>query len=178
MWTNPSLRFGRTPSNLVAALFLDDVCARDAIADLKLAGFGAGNIGVALSEEGKHARNRSGDATHGRPIPEGKHSVLWRLRHSIEHDVHSHGPGLSSREDASAAYGENPTYTEIDLVDTASGLGVAEDTIRLLDRDIGPNGVLILVDAGDRATEVEAMLEKNRGFLRTAMATERSRAAS
>ena len=69
-------------------------------------------------------------------------------------------------------------YTEIDLVDTASGLGVAEDTIRLLDRDIGPNGVLILVDAGDRATEVEAMLEKNRGFLRTAMATERSRAAS
>jgi hypothetical protein len=158
-------------------LFLDDVSARDAIADLRLAGFVASNIGVALSEEGKRARNRSRDATHVQPIPEGKHSAFWRLRHSIEHDIHSPGPGLSSREDASAAYEENPSYTEIDLVDTASGLGVAEDTIRLLDREIGPNGVLILVDAGTRATEVESMLEKNRGFLRTAMATERSRAA-
>ncbi len=178
MWTNPSLRSGRTPSNLVAALFLDDMSARDAIADLKLAGFRASNIGVALSEEGKRVRNRSRDATHGQLIPEGKHSVVWRLRHSIEHDIHSHGSGLSSREDASTANEENPPYTEIDLVDTASGLGVAEDTIQLLDREIGPNGVLILVDAGARVNEVEAMLEKNRGFLRTAMATERSRAAS
>ena len=44
-----------TPSNLVAALFSDDVSARDAIADLRLAGFVASNIGVALSEEGKRA---------------------------------------------------------------------------------------------------------------------------
>jgi len=42
---------------------------------------------------------------------------------------------------------------------------------------MGASGLLILVDAGDRADEAESILEQNRGFLRTVMATERSRVA-
>jgi hypothetical protein len=56
-------------------------------------------------------------------------------------------------------------------------LGIAEDTIRLLDREIGADGVLILVDAGDLVDEVESILVQNRGILRTSMATQRSPAA-
>jgi hypothetical protein len=168
-----------TPSNLVAALFFDDVSARDAIADLKIAGFRASNIGIALSEKGKQAQHGSSDANHvpTQPVPEGKHSLYWKLRHSFERDLHSQRTDLSSREDAAAANEEKPPYTEIDLTYTLLGLGIAEDTIRLLDREIGADGVLILVDAGDLANEVESILVQNRGILRTSMATQRSPAA-
>jgi hypothetical protein len=49
---------------------------------------------------------------------------------------------------------------------------VAPATINLLDREIGANGMLILVDAGDRCHEIESILERNRGMSRTVMATE------
>ena len=179
MWTHQSQRIGMTPSNLVAALFFDVVSARDAIADLKITGFRASNIGIALSEKGKQAQHGSSEANDvpTQPVPEGKHSLYWKLRHSFERDLHSQGTDLSSREDAAAANEEKPPYTEIDLTDTLLGLGIAEDTIRLLDREIGADGVLILVDAGDLVDEVESILVQNRGILRTSMATQRSPAA-
>ena len=163
---------------MVAAVFFDEVSARDAIADLKLARFHAADIGVALSEEGKRAQSLGPDVKHGCVDLEGKHSILWKLRHSFEHDLHSHGPGLSSREDAAAANEEKPAYTEIDLADTLAGLGVAEDTKNLLNDRIGPDGLLILVDAGERVNEVESILVRNRGMLRSAMATQPSHAGS
>jgi hypothetical protein len=175
MWSKQFPGRAMTPSNLIAALFFDHVSARDAIADLKTAGFGASSIGTALSEKGKQA-HASSDASHisTQPVPEGKHSLLWRLRHSFERDLHSQGTDLSSREDAAAANEDEPPYTEIDLTDTLVGLGIAEDTIRLLDREIGVDGVLIMVDADDLANEVESILAQNRGMLRTSIATERS----
>jgi hypothetical protein len=178
MWTQQSQTIG-TASNIVAALFFDDVSARDAVADLKIAGFRARDIGVALSEEGKRARNRSSDAKHfsAGTIPEGEHSLFWKFRHSLEHDLHSQEPNLSSREDAAPKGAEKPAFRQIDLTDTLLALGVADVTIRLLDREMGASGLLILVDAGDRADEAESILEQNRGFLRTVMATERSRIA-
>ena len=95
--------------HLVAAVFLDEVSARDAIADLKLAGVRANQIGVALSGEGKRAHALNPDAKHLPGDMEGKHSILWRVRHSIQHDVHRHeGLGLSSREHAAAANEEQP----------------------------------------------------------------------
>ena len=36
-----------------------------------------------------------------------------------------------------AANEEKPAYTDIDLTDTLRGLGVAEDTIKLLDEEDG-----------------------------------------
>ncbi|MEA2263057.1 MAG: hypothetical protein QOJ51_5882 [Acidobacteriaceae bacterium] len=175
MWTQQSQTIG-TASNIVAALFFDDVSARDAVADLKIAGFRARDIGVALSEEGKRARNRSSDAKHfsAGTIPEGEHSLFWKFRHSLEHDLHSQEPNRSRREDAAPAGAEKPAFRQIDLTDTLLALGVADVTIRLLDREMGASGLLILVDAGDRADEAESIFEQDRGFLRTVMATERS----
>jgi hypothetical protein len=148
--------------------------ARDAIADLVIAGFAPKDVGVALSEEGKRMKGQSSNADHtpGSPVEEGKHSFYWKFRHSQEHDLHSHGAGLSSRPDAAKAGGENPPYTEIDLTDTLVGFGMPEETIRLVDREVGPHGILLLVNAGNRVDEVESILEQNRGILRTAMATD------
>jgi hypothetical protein len=108
----------------------------------------------------------------------GKHSILWKFRHSFEHDLHKSGAGLSSNQDALVATAERTPYTEVDLDDTLRGIGVAPATIKLLDREIGANGMLILVDAGDRCDEIESILEQNRGMSRTVMATERAKITS
>jgi hypothetical protein len=179
MWNQQEQATGMRPSNVVAAVFLDEVSARDAIADLKLAGVRASQIGVALSDEAKRLHGLNPDAKHLPSDLEGKHSVLWRVRHSIKHDVHSHhGPSLSSRPDAAAANEEQPPFTEIDLTDTLRGLGVAKKTIELLHHQVGTKGVLIMVDAGDRADKLESILVQNRGMPRTVMVTEQAKITS
>src|ERR1700753_2569069 len=111
MWNQQGQAIGTKPSHLVAALFLDEVCARDAIADLKLAGVRANRIGVALSDEGKRAHSLDLSGEHLPSNMEGKHSMLWRMRHSIHHDVYRHeGLGLSSRPDAVLANDEQPAF--------------------------------------------------------------------
>lgn len=177
MWTHPIKRMGLTRSNLVAALFLKPVSARDAIADLKIAGFHSSDIGVAISRLGQREQERSPNAVQAPGDLDGKHSIRWKVRHSINHDLHTHGGGLSSQADAKAANQEKPAYTEIDLTDTLRGLGVAEDTITLLDEELGTNGMFVLVHAGDRGEEAESILDRNRGFVRTVMITERTHAA-
>ena len=170
---------GVTRSHLVAAVFLDEVSARDAIADLKLAGVRANQIGVALSDEGKRAHELNPGAKHLPGDMEGKHSLLWRFRHSIQHDAHRHeGRGLSSREHAAAANEEQPGFTEIDLTDTLRGLGIAEATIQLLHHQVGAKGFLIVVDAGDDENRIDSILLKNRGMPRTAMVTEQAKITS
>jgi hypothetical protein len=167
MWNEQGQMTAAKPADLVAALFFNEMSARDAIADLQIAGFRAGQIGVALSKQGK--------LEHANSVPcdlHGKHSILWKFRHSIEHDSHSQGAGLSSTDDEKATRSQRTPYTEIDLDDTLRTIGVAPATINLLDREIGPNGMLILVDAGSRRDEVESILERNRGMSRTVMATE------
>jgi hypothetical protein len=176
MWNQQGQAIGVTHSQLVAAVFLDEVSARDAIADLKLAGVRANQIGVALSDEAKRAHLLNPDAKHLPGDLEGKHSVVWRVRHSIKHDVHSHdGAGLSSRADAAAANEEQPPFTEIDLTDTLRGLGIAEATIKLLHHQVGAKGFLVMVDAPDGADRIECILLNNRGMPRTVMVTEQAK---
>ena len=179
MWNQQGQAIGLAPSHLVAAVFLDEVSARDAIADLKLAGVRANQIGVAVSDEGKRVHMLNPDAKHLPGDMEGKHSVLWRVRHSIKHDMHGHqGPGLSSRQDAAAANEEQPPFTEIDLTDTLRGLGIAEATIKLLHHQVGAKGFLVLVDARDGENQIDSILLKNRGMPRTVMVTEQSKITS
>jgi hypothetical protein len=179
MWNQQGQAIGVTPSQLVAAVFLDEVSARDAVADLKLAGVRANQIGVALSDEGKRAHALHPDAKHLPNDMQGKHSMLWRVRHSIQHDVYRHeGLGLSSREHAAAANGEQPPFTEIDLTDTLRELGIAETTIQLLHHQVGEKGFLILVNAQDDDHRIDSILLKNRGMPRTVMVTEQSRVTS
>ncbi len=173
MWNEQGQLLKTNPADLVAALFFDEVSARDAIADLKLAGFSAGQIGVALSKRGKLEQTGT--------VPcdlQGKHSIWWKLRHSFEHDLHSQGADLSSTQDKAATTRETTPYTEVDLHDTLHAIGVAPATIGLLDREIGADGMLIMVDAGNRSDEGESILEKNRGMVRTVMATEQAKVTS
>ena len=179
MWNQQEQAIGMAPSHVVAAVFLDEVSARDAIADLKLAGVRASQIGVALSDEGKQAHALNPEAKHLPSDMEGKHSLLWRVRHSIQHDVHKHeGRGLSSRPDAAAANEEQPAFTEIDLTDTLREQGIAEATIKLLHHQVGAKGFLILVDASDHENQIDSILLKNRGMPRTVMVTEQSKITS
>ena len=99
MWTHPIKRMGLTRSNLVAALFLKPVfSARDAIADLKIAGFRCSDIGVAISHLGQREQERSPNAVLRETCDyDGKHSIRWKVRHSLKHDLQTHGGGLSSR---------------------------------------------------------------------------------
>ena len=176
MWDQQGHAVGTSSSHLVAAVFLDEVSARDAIADLKLAGVRANQIGVALSDECKSALGQDPGAKHLPSDLQGKHSRLWRVRHSIKHDVHSHeGPGLSSLPDAAAANQEQPPFTEIDLTDTLRGLGIAEATINLLHHQVGAKGFLIMVDALADEDRIECILLNNRGMPRTVMVTEQSK---
>ncbi len=154
---------------MVAAVFFDDISARDAVADLQLAGFPAGSIGVALSEQGKRAA-----------LPtdvDGKHSLLWRLRHIIKQDLHSRGPGFSVQPDVAAPVTENLPFTELLLPESLLQAGIAPDTIRLLNDRMGPDGLLIVVNAGERINEVESILVQNRGMLRTAMVAQQTHSA-
>ena len=179
MWNQQGQAIGPKPSHLVAAIFLDEVTARDAIADLKLAGVRANRIGVALSDEGKRVHALNPDTKHLPSDLEGKHSILWRLRHSIQHDTHRHqGTGLSSRQDAAAANEEQPPFTEIDLTDTLRERGIAEATVKLLHHQVGSKGFLILVDAGDDEDRLESILLNNRGMPRTVMVTEQAKITS
>jgi hypothetical protein len=164
MWTETAPRIGITPNQLVAAVFLDDTSARDAIADLKLAGFRASEIGVCNSRESRSAPHAAD--------PAGKHSLLWRLRHSVEHDFITDGPGLTSEPAKDAACQEDAAYTELDLASALRSMGLGPDTIQLVDQEIGPDGQLIFVSAGERSREVDSILEKNQGIVRTSMATQ------
>ena|ERR1700761_1957168 len=164
MWTENAQRIGITPNKLVAAVFLDETAARDAIADLKLAGFTASDIGVCSSCGGELK-----DAD-----PAGKHSLRWKLRHSFQSDLNTQGPAVptSKFREAKANQEEIP-YTELDLAEAMQALNMPPETIQLVSQEVGPDGLLIFVAAGhDRQREVESILERDRGILRTSMATE------
>jgi hypothetical protein len=169
METDGVQKFGGRRDELVAAVFFDDVTARDAIVDLKSAGFGASVIGVALSDHGKQVESAGG---HASPSDlDGKHTIRWRFWQWFEHDLHTQGPGLSTEEHVDAQRERHP-FTEIDLEQTLLRLGVLPATIHLLQDRMGPDGMLILVDARERVNEVESILVRNSGMLRTAMVTE------
>ena len=140
---------------------------------LKLAGFEADDIGVAMSGQAHLVTDAGGDAKHSFPDIEGKHSILWRLRHSFEHDLHTQGGDLSIADELAAINKEKPAFTELDLSDTLGSVGVAKETIKILEDRMGRDGLFIIVNAGERGEkEVESILVRNRGMLRTAMATE------
>ena len=61
----------------------------------------------------------------------------------------------------------------MNLHETLLKLCVIEDRIRLLKREIGPSGALVVVDANDRWNEAESILARVAGKIRTDTATER-----
>ena len=102
---------------------------------------------------------------------DGGKSLVWRLRRSfltmiciIEvGQTTTTGQDQNQSSSSSAAL-----YSELSLREALSPLGVAEDTIGLLNRGMGPPWpALILVDAGLRCSQTQSILERNAGIIRT-----------
>jgi hypothetical protein len=158
-----------TISDLVIGLFVQGKCFRDAVADLAQAGFRRNEIRAAFPIEGqRYLTPRS--ATRNTNV---KHSFIWRLRQSFEHDLHRRGRDQLSGTPEDSSFSEvKLLYSEVPLRDTLRALGVAEDRIVLLNNEMGADGALLLVDAGSRRMDVESILQRNAGIIRTDTATE------
>jgi hypothetical protein len=173
METPQERAFGNSDIPLIAAVFLNEKSAGDAIADLNLAGFCASDVGVSVSSEDQKGRPTGRDPG---AVPDNlrhEHGIFWKIRHANANDLNRSGPGLSSRKDEQTA--REPEYTVLNLVETLRARGIPEDTIHLLCREVGAGGLLILVRAIERHDKVESILVRNGGHLRTAMATESAR---
>jgi hypothetical protein len=167
-------------SSLVVALFADSQAVHGALADLTDAGFSKGQIGIAFSAEGKQARLGKTEAHYPgqHVVSDERTSLVWKLRRGIEHDLHRSGTAQITGQDKDLSSGEPlEDYSEIDLKETLQSMGVAEDRILLLNREIREKGVLILVNSGNRSREVESIMERNSGQIRTDTATERPHSA-
>jgi len=161
--------------NLVVALFMDIQDARGAIADLADAGFGKSQIRVIFSDQAKIVirENPEIKAVDKQTTLDGGKSLVWRLRRSFNHDLHRSGTDQMTGQDQNQSSSSGAAlYSKVSLREALSPLGVAEDTIGLLNREMGPDGLLILVDAGPRCPQTQSILERNAGIIRTDTATE------
>jgi hypothetical protein len=175
MKTNSSSDEKTTIADLVIGLFVQGKCFRDAVADLAQAGFSRSEIRAAFPIEGqRYLTPRS--ATKPTNV---KHSLIWRLRQSFEHDLHRRGRDQLSGTPEDESFSEvKLLYSEVPLRDTLRALGVAEDRIVLLNNEMGADGALLLVDAGRSRTNVESILQRNAGIIRTDTATEHPHSAA
>jgi hypothetical protein len=163
-------------SNLVIALFDGSQAAHGALADLTDAGFSNGQISIAFSAEGKQVQLGKTEAHYPAQyaVSEVRTSLVWKLRRGLEHDLHRSGTAQMTGQDKDLSSGQPlQNYSEIDLRETLESMGVAEDRILLLNREIREKGVLLLVNAGHRSKEAESIMERNSGQIRTDTATER-----
>lgn len=161
--------------NLVAALFMNIQDARGAIADLADAGFGKSHIRVIFSDQAPIVMHENSEvkAAGEQTTLDGEKSLVWRLRRSFNHDLHRSGTAQMTGENQNQSFrGSADLYWEVSLSAALSPLGVAEDTMGLLNREMGPDGLLILVDGGLRCIQAQSILEQNAGIIRTGTATE------
>ncbi len=165
-----------SPYGLVAALFQERKHATDAISDLIEAGFPGRNIRLAYAfDDPTFAVHPNAAELKGPDIQAADgHSLRWRMRHKFEDDLHKRGADQLSGEDADDSHAHQPPYEQVTLHDTLAGLGVMEDRITLLNREIGPTGAFLLVDGSHRWKDVVAIVERNCGDIRTDTATEQS----
>jgi hypothetical protein len=164
-------------SNLVVALFAGSQAAHGALADLRDSGFSNGQISIAFSAEAKQTRlgKTEGHYPGQHAVSEARTSLVWKLRRSFEHDLHRSGTAQMTGQDRDLSSGQPlQNFFEINLGETLQSMGVAEDRILLLTREIKEKGVLLLVNAGDRSKEAESIMERNSGQIRTDTATERT----
>jgi hypothetical protein len=162
------------PPRLAIGLFTETTSVRDAVADLREAGFETSQIYVAFSAEHdsvdpKHEQLWQG---HGKGLFGGEHSVPWRIRHSFERDLHRRGAESMGPHAASAEGKAASECTEVNLHDILTSIGVAESRIWLVNRQVGQNGALVIVDALTRKRQAESILIRNCGQIRTDTATE------
>jgi hypothetical protein len=163
---------GATLFHPAAGMFSNWECANDAIADLAQAGFPADQIVIAHSVEGEQMERE-----HPEKDSNEKHTLVWKLRRSFQHDLHHHGPDVlaTGNQDAEAEKNEH-LYSEKHLKDVLLGMGISEELAWSMDRILGRNGVLVLVGTRDQArlNKAERIIEKNAGRVRTDTMAERA----
>lgn len=179
---------GKAPvCSMAAALFSEPTSLHDAVADLREAGFG--NLGVAFSTEPAPEDKRAKVRRARKEALTGEeHSRSWRVRHGFESDLHQKGAEVFAGEGSEilgrmeagiiTPQGESgmpsgAPRNQVDLQKTLHGMGVPQYRIDLVDREIGPERFLLLVEVGDRSQEAQEILERNRGINRTDTAVER-----
>lgn len=152
-----------TFSHPAAGLFTDREATNDAIYDLAQAGFTPREIVVAYSTHGEQHQHAPG--------LEDKHSIEWRLRHGFQHDLQRRGADQMTGDDA--ASGKPPLdYSEMLPHPALLEMGLSEERIALLDRELGKDGALIFVRTDDRIDKAERIIELNEGRVKTDTATE------
>lgn len=160
-------------SRLAVAVFTDPSCLHDAVADLREAGID--EIAIAFSAENMQRRQTDPKAhrAYERFMHGDRHTMPWRIRHGIEHDLHRKGTEIMAGEGKDQVNPGTPNE-EVNLAETLSGIGVSVDRIDLINREVGCEGALLLVNAGDFLDDVQSILEKDCGINRTETATERA----
>ena len=124
-------------------------------------GFSASQINVAYAS-----------GAQGHPdVANAVHSLVWKLRDSFERDLHHRGADQVSGKTENGGARVHSPYTEVDLRQALSEIGVAPDRITLLEHEIAA-GVLLLVKSGGHAEKANRILEHNEGTIRTDTALE------
>lgn len=174
MQTEPLKNIGTTTYGVVVALFKQTKHVCDAVADLAHAGFGKEQIRVAFPFGNENESRTSAEARHEvrQADPWDQHSLSWKLRQSFQHDLHRKGADQIAGEDQ----GDSSTRieakcSEVDLRHSLMALGAGEPTVHLLSDEAGPDGAIVLVDAGHRWKEADSILDRNSGLIRTDTAT-------
>ena len=163
---NPELSSG-----VVAALFLKKKHVSDAAADLSKAGFDKSRIRVAFSSERSDEPGSQAEGTED-------HSISWRLRRSFDRDLHHQGAEIVAAPNEHLSTAQEPLYSVVDLRETLRAMGLTEARIGLLDHEIGPDGALMLIEAGARWKEATTIVERDCADVRTDTATERPSSAA
>jgi hypothetical protein len=163
-------------SQVVVAVFTNVKNAKDAICDLRNAGFDGSQIKIgyaqsAVTGEPTQAHGNVANQAHG-DVATAEHTLPWRLKESFEQDLYQQGADQLAGQTPGVPRNEHAPFTEIDLQQALTEIGVAPERIVLLEREVR-SGVLMLVEAREHADKVEKILEANNGTIRTDTAFER-----
>jgi uncharacterized membrane protein len=176
---DPANRTGRT----VVGLFRDRRDAEQAIGDLRDAGFSREQIGIAINDKAaqREMEEQTGTNPAGRGAAAGAVSggllggILGLLGSLL---IPGLGPIVVGGVLESVLVGAGVGAATGGLVGALVGIGVGEEDARHFDAGFREGGTLVTVDAGDRMTEAELILDRSKADLGPARAQRLGRPAT
>ncbi len=156
-------------SEVALAYFINAKCVHDATTDLCRAGFRPEQIhitGVYPSYPPSTADPRHLQKLSDEVANPSLHSHFWSMKDSFLHDQHRQGAEQLANENSKPAEVAPPTPA-INLHDKLATLGVAEETIWLIEHEVEADRIFMLVEAGHRVDEANYIMEHDCGQIRT-----------
>lgn len=167
--TNPSDVTPGTHGRTVVGLFTDRVEAENAIRQLKDAGFTEKQIGIAMrdrDEQRQLLEDTGTTAAEGAAVGAVSGGVVGGLIGLLGSLlIPGVGPIVVGGVLASTLAGAGIGAAAGGIIGALMGLGVPEVDAEHFDRGLRSGGVIVTVDAGDRATEAIAILKHNHADL-------------